>query len=526
MCHALACCSAALLLSAALTTAVLGAERADSADKSLPRSIEVTSRRPVEDATLDRALDQIVSADFRDAPPDSLPAFLKTHQVVAVLDVKALSDAGISPDSPLLNLKVDRVSLRSLLKNVARQADLEFVIRDGRVLITTPDKASSELLAKLYRVDDLLYSDDTQRSRSRGDYSSLIELIENTAYPSSWDEVGGPSSMGAYQGTLFIAQTNRGHDAIDRLLSALGASRAQQRDNVGSKSIWVDSPQQIAALDNFQKKANVLADFEFKELPLVDAVAALAKAYDLPLILDLRSLNDAGIHKDTPITAKLQQVSLEDVVDSLLDGLDLTFMPIDEVVWITTLDTASAALDIVVYPVADLVQSGTVKIGASGQDFTSLMELITSSIYPSSWDEVGGPGSMSPHRVTSSLVISQTRPAHLEITRLLAGLREIRVPPPARQARADVPDDAKTAGSGGGTPTKVYLIPAGLDAKTVAALVHRLDAPSWSGGGHSLRLNGNQLVVRHTRTMHRRIEELLRDGNPQQPGGGMGGGMF
>jgi general secretion pathway protein D len=75
---------------------------------------------------------------------------------------------------------------------------------------------------------------------------------------------------------------------------------------------------------------------------------------------------------------------------------------------------------------------GTTPIGGPGgmgggvqADFDSLIELITTTIDPDSWDDVGGPGSIAEFATNLSLVISQTQEVHEKIDKLLAQLREI-----------------------------------------------------------------------------------------------------
>lgn len=61
--------------------------------------------------------------------------------------------------------------------------------------------------------------------------------------------------------------------------------------------------------------------------------------------------------------------------------------------------------------------------GGAQADFDTLIELITSTVKPQTWDEVGGPGSVSPFTNNLSLVISQTQEVHEEIVDLLDQLR-------------------------------------------------------------------------------------------------------
>ena len=61
--------------------------------------------------------------------------------------------------------------------------------------------------------------------------------------------------------------------------------------------------------------------------------------------------------------------------------------------------------------------------GAAGADFQSLINLITSTVSPNSWDEVGGPGAVESFNGNLSLVISNTQEVHDQIADLLDQLR-------------------------------------------------------------------------------------------------------
>jgi general secretion pathway protein D len=63
--------------------------------------------------------------------------------------------------------------------------------------------------------------------------------------------------------------------------------------------------------------------------------------------------------------------------------------------------------------------------GGVTADFDPLIELITTTIAPQSWDEVGGPGSISGFDTNLSLVVSQTQDVHEKIADLLEQLRRL-----------------------------------------------------------------------------------------------------
>ena len=63
--------------------------------------------------------------------------------------------------------------------------------------------------------------------------------------------------------------------------------------------------------------------------------------------------------------------------------------------------------------------------GAALADFDSLIELIQTTVDPTSWDAQGGPGSISPFPTNLSLVISNTQEVHEQIADLLEQLRRM-----------------------------------------------------------------------------------------------------
>jgi general secretion pathway protein D len=63
--------------------------------------------------------------------------------------------------------------------------------------------------------------------------------------------------------------------------------------------------------------------------------------------------------------------------------------------------------------------------GGSMADFDSLINLITATVQPESWEDVGGPGSVAPFETNLSLVIRQTEEVHEEIVDLLEQLRRM-----------------------------------------------------------------------------------------------------
>ncbi|NBP52496.1 MAG: hypothetical protein EBU70_15190, partial [Actinobacteria bacterium] len=93
----------------------------------------------------------------------------------------------------------------------------------------------------------------------------------------------------------------------------------------------------------------------FDETPLRDVVAALQDQQGIPVQLDARALEDAGLDLETPVTKNVSNVALRSALRLLLSDVDLTYIIKDEVLLITTKEKAEENLVVKVYPVADLV---------------------------------------------------------------------------------------------------------------------------------------------------------------------------
>ena len=491
-----------------------------------PPEINVSTVDPSADATVEQGLDWVVTVDFQEVAVNDLVKFLEQRQIHAQVNVKALEDSGRAADDSVFTLQASGISLRAALHEILDSHELTFYVRDGRVVITTKDDASVRTVVRVYSVNDLIHRDN-EAEQGPGDYDSLIDLITTIVRPSTWDEVGGPGSISPYQGTLVVAQTNAVHDAIRGVLAALRESRVQQHQHAASEPICAERPLQMALIRQLVQKSSLRGDFKFEGTLLKDAVARIGKHFELPIVLKSRELKDAGVDDDTPVTCELRDVSPQMALETMLGPIELTWIIGNEMVQVTTKDDASVEMITYIYPVAELIEPAAGKAGAGGR-FDQLIEVITSTVGTSTWDEVGGPATITAFSNTSSLAVSQTRAQHEEITRLLIGLRQARTPPPAAASASASTPDKKTRHVG--MITKVYQLDSKLDPKTVAMLVQGIEPESWGKStAVQIRTEGDQhqLIVRHSREVQRRIDEILRNARLVSPGEiKTGGGMF
>ncbi|REK18609.1 MAG: hypothetical protein DWQ42_19520 [Planctomycetota bacterium] len=169
-------------------------------------------------------------------------------------------------------------------------------------------------------------------------------------------------------------------------------------------------------------------------LTLEGLVNLLAEQTTAPLRLDLGALEELGIEPEVPVELEAlpQGVSARSFLEIVLKTLDpeLTWMVRHEVLWVTTREVAED-LDnqvIKVYDVVDLAAFCVREDGTVDTDVDTLIDLITHTIQPDSWEDTGGSGRVSELELsgTRALVVGNTWQTHERIAGLLAGLRAMR----------------------------------------------------------------------------------------------------
>jgi hypothetical protein len=204
-------------------------------------------------------------------------------------------------------------------------------------------------------------------------------------------------------------------------------------------------------------------NWEFIERPLGDIIEDLKKELNIPMRLDMKPLGDIGITLETPISFKMSGITAKSALNLMLRDLGLVTTIHDEVLMVTTPEEAENRLETVVYDVSDLPAFRR-ESGGTEPDYEQLIDVIMKNILPTSWDDLGGPGSVMGYSAgdVQSLVISQTEEAQDRIADLLSNLRKLRqwplsveeinklpvVPPP--KPKETKPRPKPMGGMGGG----------------------------------------------------------------------------
>ncbi len=206
---------------------------------------------------------------------------------------------------------------------------------------------------------------------------------------------------------IAVAQQSAGQpwQTVGVIVAGPGASPVEQRIE--------------AALD-------VPTSLAFRETPLTDVAQIITRQHHINVQIDRRALDDVGLGTDTPVTFEGHSLTLRSALKMILRELDLTYQVKNESVVITTPEEAENELTTVIYPVSDLVRYRDSE-GQPWSDYDTLIDTITSTVAPDTWDEVGGAGSIEgmPYQDTDVLVLSQTQEEQRHVASLLQTLRSV-----------------------------------------------------------------------------------------------------
>ena len=119
--------------------------------------------------------------------------------------------------------------------------------------------------------------------------------------------------------------------------------------------------------DRIRSELDSPTQMDFIAVPLEAGIEFLQDLHGIPIQIDKRGLDDAGVSIDTPVTATLAGVSLRSGLDLLLGNLELAWIVRDEVLLVTSAEVARKTVSRSVYRVADLIGKDPTRAAADQQ---------------------------------------------------------------------------------------------------------------------------------------------------------------
>jgi hypothetical protein len=165
-------------------------------------------------------------------------------------------------------------------------------------------------------------------------------------------------------------------------------------------------------------------DFLFVDNSLADFFEFVRKHYDINLLVSENELRACSVELNDRFSLSLKDATLSSALKQVLAPRGLDFMVKHDSLSIVSRDTVLNDFRTVVYPAVDLV------LVPKGKQFENidvdLIDLVTRTIEPDSWEDNGGDGRIESYVPTFSLVVTQTEVAHEQLRLLFASLRKTR----------------------------------------------------------------------------------------------------
>jgi type II secretory pathway component HofQ len=175
-----------------------------------------------------------ITLDFKNATLQAVADYIRE-----IADVNLVVSHKVEGKGDDISIKVQDISLKSVLSLVLKPKGLTYVIRDGVLMLTTVEDANEDVIMEIYDVRDLLYpikdfpgvdislaqdSIGTTALDSGGETEGLVmpleEIVKAHSGGKTWEE-NPKASCSLQNGLLVIKQTREVHKQVRRLIGKL-----------------------------------------------------------------------------------------------------------------------------------------------------------------------------------------------------------------------------------------------------------------------------------------------------------------
>lgn len=359
-------------------------------------AVEISAEpKTIDPATLvPEYLAQPVTVNFDESTLREVGEWIQENQQIPVLfDKTALNDEGVILGEQVTD-HLQNAPLYLLLNRLS-SLGLAWYVEDRIVHITTQVKGEEHLTTIPYNVADLLDAGyDTVR---------LTQVIQS-ATSGPWFDIEGTGGELQWLGDVqFIRQNDKVHREIAGILAGLRQH--------GRRTFVLDPPQH----QRLREKLEQNVDVNFREQPLVRAVAQLAEKSGADIRIDSQSLREDGIRDREPVSLVLTERKLGTVLQVLLSNLGLTWVLRDGVMWIMTEVDAEDLMKTAIYDVRDLCRDD--------QESAALTEAIQHQT-SGPWLDVEGTGGTITFAKSGTMVVRHTERGLDEVLSLLETYRK------------------------------------------------------------------------------------------------------
>ncbi|MCA9116907.1 MAG: hypothetical protein KDA79_17630, partial [Planctomycetaceae bacterium] len=298
------------------------------------------------DRALEEQLDRPVTVNWQGLQLDHLPKVLHEQwQIPVHVDRNALAEEGLAPDEPLKPLRLYQIPLRYVLKAALDPLGIEFIVHGGILSLTSYPTASYDTVA--ISAFDLR----GPRGTSWMSLAKAVDLIPS-ATSGMWGELDGTDGLIRHIGGLVVIQQNRRvtHE-ISTLLTVLRKAVATKEDN---QYFRLDHGPAAVRLDQLLRKRISFSGGEGQLQKFIQ----LLQEHQISVVVDDIALEEEGLSVEEVTVPPLNNLTIAEALDAMLEPEDMTWLNEHGVLRITTDIAAYERLHTAIFPVRDLLQRG------------------------------------------------------------------------------------------------------------------------------------------------------------------------
>jgi hypothetical protein len=218
------------------------------------------------------ALNRRLDIEFKETRlVDAIDYLQQQTGVTFYLRAKKLEEQGVNVDTPITS-QFRAIRLESWLDLALDDLDLTWMVKDDLIVITTREDEERQLVTRVYDCRDLLaipqisdpaadpVTPGSDKEAAAADKAApntsspavigcgsvrrtpqrpadpaehLMEVITQAVDLATWDENGGPGTIGEYRGMLVVTQTDRIHAKIANVLNMMRQSAGLEASKTG-----------------------------------------------------------------------------------------------------------------------------------------------------------------------------------------------------------------------------------------------------------------------------------------------------
>lgn len=164
---------------------------------------------------------------------------------------------------------------------------------------------------------------------------------------------------------------------------------------------------------------NSTLSVDFNKTRFRDVIDYIQEKAEMTILVDEASLRDAMVDYDDPVTFKINKIGVRTLLKKILADRNLTYTIREGALHVVTPQKARDTMVVRVYPIAELLGTenrfiwGPVwKRAFELQHAQTIVNMVQQSVDPSMWNVNGGPGSVTYHEPTQSLIIRASAEMH------------------------------------------------------------------------------------------------------------------